>query len=81
MELLDLYDDNGNKLNETIERGQKFKHGRIMLSIVFIKNNENKFLIQKTSKEKGSHYSTTGGHVIHNETPIESIIRELQIKF
>ena len=41
MELLDLYDDNGNKLNETIERGQKFKHGRIMLSIVFIKNNEN----------------------------------------
>lgn len=78
MELLDLYDDNGNKLNETIERGKKFKQGRIMLSIVFIKNSKNEYLIQKTSKEKGSHYSTTGGHVIHNETPLESIIREIK---
>lgn len=78
MELLDLYDDKGNKLNKTIERGQKYEQGRIMLSIVFIKNNKNEYLIQKTSKEKGSHYSTTGGHVIHNETPLESIIKEIE---
>ncbi len=78
MELLDLYDDNGNKLNKTVERGKKYAEGRIMLSIVFIKNNKNEYLIQKTSIEKGGDYSTTGGHVTTNETPLECIIREMQ---
>ena len=52
MELLDLYDDNGNKIGKTIERNKKFTEGNIMLSIAFIKNKEGKYLIQKTSKEK-----------------------------
>ncbi len=78
MELLDLYDDNGNKLNKTVERGKKYSEGKIMLSIVFIKNKDNQYLIQKTSKEKGGDYSTTGGHITTNETPLECIIREIQ---
>lgn len=78
MELLDLYDDNGNKLNKTVERGKQYKKGRIMLSIVFIKNNKNEYLIQKTSIEKGGDYSTTGGHVTINETPLECIKREIK---
>ena len=79
MELLDLYDEKGNKLNKTVERGKPLNNDDyIMLSIVFIKNSENKYLIQKTSKEKGSDYGTTGGHVTSGETPISCIIRELE---
>lgn len=78
MELLDLYDDNGNKLNKTVERGKKFTEGNIMLSMAIIKNDNDEYLIQKTSKEKGSIYSLTGGHVVHNETALESVIREVK---
>lgn len=79
METLDLYDNNGNKLNETIIRGEKTESGKnIMLSVVYIQNSEGKYLIQKTSKEKGSKFSTTGGHVIHNEDGVTTIIRELE---
>ena len=77
MELLDLYDDNGKRTGQTIERGTKFDKGNIMLSIIFIKNSEGKFLIQKTSKEKGAIYSSTGGHVIHNEDGLITIVREV----
>lgn len=78
MELLDLYDDKGKKLNKTVERGQKFDKGNIMLSIAFIKNSDNKYLIQKTSKEKGEKYSSTGGHVTHGENGLTTIIREIK---
>ena len=78
MELLDLYDDNGNKLGKTIERGKKFDEGNIMLALAFIKNSSDKYLIQKTSKEKGSKYSLTGGHVVHNEEALPTIIREIE---
>lgn len=33
-------------------------------------------MIQKTSKEKGEKYATTGGHVLSGETPKTAIIRE-----
>lgn len=78
MEILDLYDDYGNKLNETINRGEVPSEGKnIMLSVIFIKNADNKYLIQKSSKAKGGLYTTTGGHVIHNETGLSTIIREV----
>ena len=78
MEVLDLYDDNGNKINEEIVRGEKIGAGKnIMLSVVFIKNKDGKYLIQKTSKEKGNKFSTTGGHVTKGENGIDTIIREL----
>ena len=37
-----------------------------------------KYLIQKTSKEKGGHYSSTGGHVGSNEDSKTTILRELK---
>ena len=49
MELLDLYDDNGKKIEKTIKRGEKFDEGNIMLSVIFIRNSNNMFLIQKIS--------------------------------
>ena len=79
MEILDLYDDNGNKLDKTIERGSNPETGEnIMLSVVYIKDKNGKYLIQKTSKEKGNRYSTTGGHVIHGEDGLTTIIREIK---
>lgn len=79
MEILDLYDDFGNKLNQTIYRGEKTENGKnIMVSVAFIKNSNNEFLIQKTSKEKGNKFSSTGGHVTHGETGLETITRELK---
>ena len=70
MEILDLYDDAGVSLEKTIEKGTITNSGEnIMLAVAFIKNKEDLYLIQKTS---------TGGHVIHNELPIDTIKRELQ---
>lgn len=79
MEILDLYSDDFKFLNETINRGEIPAEGKnIMLSVVYIKNDKDEFLIQKTSKQKGNIYSTTGGHVMHNENGIETIVRELK---
>ena len=78
MELLDLYDEKGNKLNKTVERGKHPYEGYILLSIVFIKNSKGEYLIQKTSKEKDFKYGTTGGHVTVGETSLSCIIRELE---
>lgn len=78
MELLDLYDKKGNKINKTIIRGEKPEEGYIMVSIVFIKNTNGEYLIQRTSKEKGLEYASTGGHVNTGETSLECIIRELE---
>lgn len=78
MELLDLYDNLGNKLGKTIVRGEAPNDGEnIMLSVAFIKNKEGKYLIQKSSKEKGGFYTSTGGHVTHNEDGLTTIIREV----
>ncbi len=78
MEILDLYDDNCKKLNEKITRGEELKTGKnVMLSVIYIKNKENKYLIQKTSKTKGGKYSSTGGHVVQGEDGFTTIKREL----
>ena len=78
MEILDLYDNQGRKTTEKIPRGEVIPEGKnIMLSVIFIKNEEGKYLIQKTSKEKGNRYSSTGGHVVNGESGFEAIKREL----
>lgn len=82
MELLDVYDDNAKKTGKVVERGSddsKFEKGEhIAVAIIYIENSKGEFLIQKTSKEKGGRYSSTGGHVDHNEEPIDSIVREVE---
>ena len=83
MELLDVYNDKGQKTNKTIERGQKCENilktnEFIAVSIIYIENEKEEFLIQKTSKEKGGEYSSTGGHIDHNETPLSTIKREVK---
>lgn len=80
MEYLDLYDENRNLTGKKILRGsgKPDKGNFINLVIIFIKNAENKFLIQKTSKEKGGIWATTGGHVKSGQTFTEAIIEEVK---
>ena len=82
MELLDIYDNNGIKTGKTIERGDKTvklnENEHIAVAVIFIENDNKEFLIQKTSKEKGGEFSSTGGHVDSGETPLESIKREVK---
>lgn len=81
MEYLDLYDERGISIGEKILRRKEMKidDGKyIKIVIVFIKNDEDKFLIQKTSKEKGSLWATTGGLVSSGYTPDETIVKEIE---
>ena len=78
MEYLSIYDENGNPTEKYIKRGDPIKKGeRIAVAVIFIEN-DNKFLIQKTSPEKGGEYSSTGGHINKGETPKEAILREAE---
>lgn len=82
MELLDVYDSQGNKTGKIVERGKRDENfgddEHIAVAIIYIENDEGKFLIQKTSKEKGGHYSSTGGHIDHGEDAYSTIIREVK---
>ena len=82
MELLDVYNEEGKKTGKVVKRGspkEAYEEGEhIAVAIIFIENSKHEFLIQKTSKEKGGEYSSTGGHVNHKEEPIQTIIREVK---
>ena len=81
MELLDVYDENGNLTGKTVVRGDKnakFDAGEhIAVAIRVIENSKHQFLIQKTSKQKDGLYAFTGGHIDHGETPMSTIKREV----
>lgn len=82
MELLDVYNEKGERTGKVVDRSAddaSFVDGeRIAVAIIYIENDKHEFLIQKTSKQKGNIYSATAGHVLHNEKPIETIIREVK---
>ena len=82
MELLDVYDNNGNVTGRTIVRGDRTavlnENEHIAVAVIFIENDNGEFLIQKTSQEKGGEFSSTGGHVNSGETPLSAIKREVQ---
>ena len=79
MEYLELYDKNKNKLNKTIIRGNyNFKDNEhILISVIFIENKNNEYLIEYTSKEKNSIYSSVGGHVSKGSNELDTIIKEI----
>lgn len=76
MEYLNLYDNDGNLLNEKGIRGVKTDN-LIGIAIIFIQNSNGEFLIQKTSPSRKSIFATTGGHVTYGSTFKETIIREV----
>lgn len=77
-EILDLYDDNFNKLNKTIiRRVDDIPNGaNIMQSYIIIKN-EDKYLLEQTTERNNYKWAIPGGHVLSGETPEEALKREL----
>lgn len=82
MELLDVYNNNGVRTGRVVVRGDKnvvlSDDEHIAVGVIFIENSEGKFLMQKTSVQKGGEYSSTGGHIVSGEEPIISIRREVE---
>ena len=81
MEKLALYDDNNNVINEYIERCNKLsiEKGRYFrIVLIFIQNEDDKFLIQKCSKEKNNEIATTGGHVTYKDSSIYTVKKEIK---
>lgn len=66
-ELLQVFDEKKNMLNESIGRSLKktLTNGKHFMIILIFIENKGKFLIQKSSVKKGSEYATTGGHVTY----------------
>ena len=82
MEYLGIYDNEGKPTGRKVVRGDKNvilnENEHIAVSIIFIENDQGEFLIQKASKEKGSYFSSTGGHIDFGETPLSTIKREVE---
>ena len=79
MEKRDLYDKNKNVTGKTIFKDDPIPtHYYELIVVIFIENDEGKFLIQRTSQEKGHKLSSTGGHPIHGQSSLDGIIMEVQ---
>lgn len=79
METRDLYDINRNLIGKTIKKDDKIPDNTyIMMVVIFIQNNNNEFLIQKRSLDKGGKWATTGGHPKSGESSLQGIITEVK---
>ena len=82
MEVIDLYDDDGNKLDKTYVRGDKYhkfdKGEHIPIVMFFLENSNGEFLVQKTSEIKGSIFGMTGGHIDKDEERDNALVREVK---
>lgn len=79
-EIWDLFDENGNQIGKTMQKGDPIPQGLYHLGAdVWIVNQEGKILIQKRSPMKKlspNLWAMTGGSVIKGETPVQTIYRE-----
>lgn len=77
-EILDLYDDNFDKLSKTIiRRVDEIPAGaNIMQSYILIKN-EDKYLLEQATDRNNYKWAIPGGHVLSGETPEIALKREL----
>lgn len=79
MELLQLFDENKKMVDEYVVRKPKCDippKRNIMYILLFIQNDEGKYLVQKTSKEKGSVFAVTGGGVDYGDDDYKTVFKE-----
>ena len=79
MEFLQVFDVNGNPINEKVSRAEKLNlsEGKyFMIVLIFIENDKGEFLLQKTSKSRNSCIATTGGHVSYGDSSFDTVIKE-----
>lgn len=78
MELRDYYNINKERTGETYTADIKPTGDNYMLIVVsFMQNAEEKFLIQRASKEKGHKWGSTGGHPKSGEDSLEGMHTEI----
>ncbi len=81
MEVWDLYDIEGHKLNKTLNRGDEIPSGCYHLVVhIIIKNSKGDYLIQKRSDNKDTMpgiWAFTGGSALSGESSEEAACREL----
>lgn len=81
MEYWDLYDENRNKLNKIVKRGDKLAAGEYHIVInAWIRNSKNEFLISQraASKTYAFIWECTGGSALKGETSLDAAIREIK---
>lgn len=79
MEKRDLYDINRNLIGKSIFKNKPIPENTyIMMVVIFIQNDNDEFLIQKRSIDKGGKWATTGGHPKSGESSLEGIITEVK---
>lgn len=78
-EVLDLYDDNFNKLDKTVLRkiDEIPENANIMMSYILIKNND-KYLLEQSNEINNFKWAIPGGHVLTNEDEEQGLKRELR---
>ena len=79
-EFIDLYDDNKKNTGIVIPRSKEkelLEGYHILVSALLVINSDNKIMMQLISKSKGSILSLPSGHVLHNESSKETIVREM----
>ena len=81
MEKWDLYNNNFQKINKTVCRGDKLQDNEYHLVInAWIINENNEFLITQRNAQK-SHpfmWECTGGSALQGETDIDACVREIK---
>lgn len=75
-EILNLYDNDFNKLDQTIIRlvDEIPKNTNIMMSYALIKNTD-KYLLEQATKRNDFKWAIPGGHVLQNENADQALIR------
>lgn len=80
MEIWDVYNIHGEKLNKTHIRGEELPQGEYHLVVaVWIRNSKGDILIQKRAKSLGgvhNPWATTAGSVTKGESSLQGAIRE-----
>ena len=81
VEYWDLYDENRNKLDKVVKRGDKLEDNEYHLVVnAWIKNSDNKFLITQRAAHK-SHpmmWECTGGSALKGESSLDAAVREIK---
>lgn len=80
-EMMDLYDENRNKLGVSVPRKTKLKKGQFMLYVIaLIQNNKGEILVTQRTMDKkwaAGHWEIPGGGSKAGETSFEAVCREV----
>ena len=79
MEKRDLYDINKNLIGKSIYKDDEIPNNTyILVVVIFIQNDNNEFLIQQRSMDKGGKWASTGGHPKSGENSLQGILTEVK---